>query len=122
MDNNSSFYLLIKCGYEGIEQLIMPSNEPMVLINEINRIRSQINVIKEKKIQLAKENNIDINDIYKVDEFWGDLYVDGTITNEEFDLSDEDPKSFCIQKWNGNNFNCCCKELNVNVDDSVWLM
>jgi hypothetical protein len=116
MENNC--YLLIQCGYEGIERLIMPSNKPSVLINEINKLRNQIKIVLEKKEKILKENNI--IDEWKGDEYWGDLYVNETITSEEYELSNMEPKSLCIQKYDGKCFKCCCRELKVNIDDETY--
>ena len=119
MITNNDYYLLIEWGYEGIERLVMPSNEPSILVNEINKIRNQIKIVLKKKENFAAENNIVDN--YAKDELWGDLYVNEKITQEEYDLADMNPKSLCIMKWDGQNFKCCCKELCVNIDNEVWL-
>jgi hypothetical protein len=112
-------YLLIKCGYEGIEQLVMPSNEPDVLVKKINDIRNKIITAKEHRKRVNAAAGQDENTVVDA---WGDLYVAQKITEEEWDLGLEEPRAYCIQKWDGVCFNCCCKELKVNIDDTTWWM
>jgi hypothetical protein len=112
-------YLLIKCGYEGIEQLIMPSYEPNTLIDKINDIRNKIMTAKEHRKRVNTEAGQDENTVVDA---WGDMYVAEEITGDEWDLGLEEPEAYCIQKWDGVCFNCCCRELNVNMNDKTWLM
>lgn len=77
-------YLIIQCGYEGIEKLVHLTDDADAAVKKINKLRA------------AKQ--------YKRDT-WKNV----------------NPDSYCVQKWDGKEFKCCCKELGVS-PSKPWMM
>jgi len=111
-------YLLIRYGYEGIEEIIMPASKPLILVNKINDIRNKIKEFTKRRKELQKTNETP----YGEENIWDQMYQDDKITPEEWELSYANEKFYCIQKWDSKEFKCCCKELNVNIDNNIILV
>ena len=109
-----NLYLLIKCDYEGIEKIIFPSDDPNKIINELKSIRSKITLAKERRNKLS-------DDEHKHHEMWSNLAENNEIDWETYYIGEYDKEEqYCILKWDGNEFKCYCKELNVNLSDEIW--
>lgn len=88
-------YLVIKTGYEGIEDLYWLTSDSNEAIRKM----------KELQIKEVKEL-IDMADVFENEE--------GATIEEITDEMIQHTKDFiCIQKWDGNKFYCACSELGV---------
>lgn len=113
-------YVVIKCGYEGIEGLIYSTlnadeatEKVKTLRDEILRAKSRMNKIIE---EFGNEEDEDYNTHYDR------MQLAGEISYEEYSMAKYDkPDAFCAQKWDGKSFGCACKELGCEPDE-VWLM
>lgn len=118
-------YLIIEDGYEGIGRLIFPTSDKSEAISKIIAIRKQILELQKRRIEVLERAGKDEKGEYLEDEFFQNAWdrlsfkkEDGTreITGEEWRMGAHgDPSAYCIQKWDGAKFECCCKELNVEL-------
>jgi len=91
-------YLVIRTGYEGIEELNWLTSDPMEAIKKAKLL--QMVCVKEL-VDLAY-NPADFED--------DDTYLD-KLTDEKI----QHTKDFvCVQKWTGEKFVCACAELGIN--------
>ena len=110
-------FLIIKCGYEGIEDLCYLTNDSKDVIYKILSLRKDIQDNRDK----VKDFDIDLDgDEWEVKEKISELYVDEKISYEVYSSFSDNPDQYCVQKWNGKEFNCCCKELGVEASET-WL-
>ena len=112
-------FLIIKCGYEGIENLCHLTDDPKDAKNKILSLRKDIT----DKQNEVKDLGIDIDldgDYWELSEKVANLYVDEKISREVYQSFSDNPDQYCVQKWNGKEFECCCKELGVEASET-WL-
>ena len=110
-------YLIIKCGYEGIEKLSYLTDNPEDAKKKILSIRKDI----QDNCDKVKDLGIDIDgDYWELSEKVGKLYIDEKISQEIYASFSDNPDQYCVQKWNGKDFECCCKELGVESSET-WL-
>jgi len=113
-------YLIIKCGYEGIDRLVYLTSYPSDAIEKINLLRKKVLDAIEKKNKIFAERGEEVDENF--DDIYDRMLSDGEIEWEEYNLGKyEDPDSYCIQKWDGESFKCVCDELKVSPSKS-WLM
>jgi len=120
------FYLVIECGYEGIEKLIFPTTDPQEAANKVKEIRQEIAELQaqraellEKKPQLPPEEQIEKEDF---EDAWDKLLYDEGITQDQWEKGRfGKPDAYCVQKWDGKEFKCCCPELGVEPSEK-WYM
>lgn len=79
MEKDKVYYLLIKTGYEGIDDIIYLSDNAKE--------------ITKKRIEIIRKRY--------------DVFARESYTEECF------AEFFCVQKWDGKEFKCCCAELGV---------
>lgn len=101
-------YLLIETGYEGIERLCYVTKSPKIAI--VQKKKFQEEAIK-KKI----ERNKDANKYWKKE--GKRMFLEPETLTEEQKQSIRN--FFCIQKWNGKDFECACKELKVEPSEMM---
>ena len=116
VNTKNEAYLLIQCGYEGIEGLLHLSESKEEVISKINELRAEIKRVNYKIAELTKE--FDVENIRELE--IEDLVKAGKITWEESHLSYTEADSYCIMKWDGKEFKCVCSELGVSPEQS-WL-
>ena len=110
-------FLIIKCGHEGIEKLCYLTINPKDVKDKILSLRKDIQDNRDK----VKEFDIDPDcDEWEVKEKIGELYVNEKISQEVYTSFYDNPDQYCVQKWNGKEFECCCKELGVEASET-WL-
>ena len=110
-------FLIIKCGHEGIEKLCYLTNDPKDVKGKILSLRKDIQDSRDK----LKDFGIDIDgDYFEISEQIAKLYIDGKINQKIYDSFSDNPDQYCVQKWNGKEFDCCCKELGVEASET-WL-
>lgn len=130
-------YLVIKCGYEGIEQLFFPTASAQEAVDKITDRRKKIVAARKRREEvLAKfppKEKVETSDDWGNE--WDKMFFDRkereksglpTITGEEHSMGTyDDPEAYCIQKWDNDKqeFKCVCKELNVEGGPSqTWWM
>lgn len=115
-------YLLIKCGYEGIDGLLFLTDDPELAKSKIVEFRQKVVDAKMKVINAAKANGITTDGIefrdvkYMLEEKIGMEQSCEFYSDELYDEEDQ----YCINVWNGEEFKCCCKELGVE-PKKMWL-
>ncbi len=114
-------YLVIKRGYEGIEELVYLTADKDDVINKINSLKDVINKAKLHKEQVIKDAGI-LNDEqlekyideHEYEDPWDELQKSNKIELKEYmDGKWENPDDYCVLLWDGNEFKCCCQELGV---------
>jgi hypothetical protein len=97
-------YLVIRTGYEGIEELNWLTSDPGEAINKAKLL--QIVCVKEL-----------IDHAYKFDDDDSDEIIIEEISEKEI----QHAKDFvCIQKWTGDEFICACAELGISPSESMF--
>jgi hypothetical protein len=95
------YYLIIRHGYEGIQEIVYPTDNKDDVILKFNSILENIKIAREKYGNYESEDLID-------------MLLKKEITNKDIDYAKHNnPEDYCIYKWNGEKFGCACEELNV---------
>ena len=104
----SEIYIVIKCGYEGVESILRGftnSEDAVALIN----------------VERARYDNPSKDD----DEvgYYFYLQQDGVLEDKKDadNWLEREKRSYCIQRDSGEGFGCVCGELGVKLDDESWL-
>jgi hypothetical protein len=114
-------YLVIKCVYEGIEDLNYLTESKDDAIDKINSLKNDIIKAKLHKEQVLKDAGIltkeDLEKYkteHKYEDPWDELDTAEEITFDEYSKGKwGDPDDYCVRKWDGKEFKCCCQELGV---------
>ena len=115
-------FVIIKCGYEGIDGLIFASVKTDDTINKLKDLRQNILDAKLRYKLLVKENGLkNDDDDDDFDDNIDKLLKDDKLSFEDWQLITTNPDRYCIQKWDGTNFKCFCDELKMNPSEN-WLM
>ena len=115
-------FVIIQCGYEGIDKLVYATLNSTDAINKINELKQNILAAREHRKQVIAELGGDLNDSVNTDTDWDKLLYDNKITRQEYeDACCNDPDQYCIQKWDGETFKCVCQESNCPPSE-MWLM
>jgi len=93
----TDIYVVVKTGCEGIDKLCYATTDPKEALNAIEKLRK--NILEEKE-QRKKE-----------DMEFGYAKEERRQLDERFYDFRYDPDFYCIQKWDGKKFTCCCAEL-----------
>ena len=96
----SEIYVVVKTGCEGIDELCYATTDPKEAVRAIKKLRLQILKEKEKAKKRDAKNGRQLEE-------------------RLYDFT-YDPDFYCVQKWDGKKFNCCCKELGVSPSKSMW--
>lgn len=124
-------YLVIKCGYEGIDELVFPTLDATEAANKVLEIRKKIDELQKRRIEVLEKFGKDDKGEYLHDAHYQDAWDrmglpkgengTGEITSEEWDMGRHgEPDAYCVRKWDGNKFECVCKELNVEPSEN-WM-
>lgn len=87
-------YLLIQVGFEGIDAILYLSDNSDLILQK-----------REEAIEKEYEYH---NSLFK------DFDSSMLRTREEI------AERFCIQKWDGESFDCCCKELKIKISQPIF--
>ncbi len=117
---NKKLYVVIRCGYEGIESLVFGSLNGTEASNKVKSLRQDIlnAVAHRKKVldEFGREEDENFSDA------WDRMYYEGKISNKEHDNSKfMEPDAYCVMKFDGDKFSCACKELDCEPDKN-WAM
>ena len=113
-------FVVIKCGYEGIEGLIYATLNADDATQKVKTLRDEILSAKSRMNKINEEFGEDEDEDYTT--HYDRMQMNGEITEEEYSMAKYDkPDAFCVQKWDGKSFGCACKELGCEPDE-VWLM
>lgn len=114
-----SFFIIIQVGYEGIDGLLFPTTNPNEARDKIKQLRQEIvDALKHRDAVLAEFGSEEDEDFHDA---WERMYIDEKITYQEYHNSKYvKPDQYCIQKWDGENFTCCCKELGCEPTET-WI-
>lgn len=105
----NTHYLVIKCGHEGIEELTF-------LTDDSDKAKQKVLDLRQSIIDAKAER-----EKYTEDE-WDELHESGKIPFDTFMKGEYgNPNQYCAQKWTGEKFECCCKELDVSPSE-MWFM
>lgn len=112
-------YIVVKIGVEGIDDLGKAFHEEEDAIEYINKKRDVYRNAPPLE-DYNEEEDIDHELSYyyyllRSKKEWGD----GNTMAENY--IEREIRSFCIQMDDGSGFKCVCRELEVNVDDEMWL-
>ena len=103
----TEIYIVIQCGYEGIENLGRGFTDKDKAIAQINLERSKYDNPDKDDIEMSYY-------FYQLDEL--------NHTKEQMKKWVEGEKRrWCIQRDSGDGFSCVCKELGVSISDEMWL-
>ena len=85
-------YLIIETGFEGIEELCYLTDIPAKAVKRLRKIHQKIDDESERDPESWREQNNFIANLHRI----------------------QDKKDFyCIQRWNGQTFECACNELGI---------
>jgi hypothetical protein len=125
-------YLVIRCGYEGIDELVFPTLDAKEASEKVLEIRKKIVELQKRRIEVLERFGKCDDGQYKVDELFQDAWdrmglpqkEGGTreITSEEWYMGRyANPDAYCVRKWDGSKFECVCQELKVEPSEHwVW--
>lgn len=117
---NSEIFVVIRCGYEGIESLVYACVDEKYASEKVKSLRQDILDARNHREEVLKEFG-DQEDENLCDA-WDRMYFDKKISGKEHEDSKyREPDSYCVQKWDGKVFSCVCKELGCEPEKS-WLM
>jgi hypothetical protein len=113
-------FVVIQCGYEGIQGLIYASAEGSDASAKVKTLRAEIlNAIERMKKILAEHGEEEDEDF--------NTYYDRMLHKKEIEWEEYnnakycEPDAYCVQKWDGQKFSCACKELDCE-PEKAWLM
>jgi hypothetical protein len=118
-NTTSNIFVVIRCGYEGIEKLIYASADGKDASLMVKNLRQDIFNAREHRKKVFEEFGEGVDEEYN--DVWDKMYCDKKITEKEWNDSHTEPDSYCVQKWDGQNFSCACKELDCE-PENTWLM
>ncbi len=118
-------YIIIECGCEGIDHLLYATDSSDDVIKKINNIKSDILTAHEYKKNILdkykkSDSTLDLDDDDLCD-VWDKMYADGELNKNYYKNSKKNPDSYCVQKFDGERFDCACDELKCNPTQS-WIM
>lgn len=118
---DKELYILIQCGYEGIDTLVCPLYSAEEAIKKITEKREFVNQQIARRKEVAKRM-LDDEESWEDNEEWSEMMKREEITYDEWEAGLLiDPDAYCIYKWDGKRFSCVCDELKVN-PSKTWLM
>ena len=105
-----NIYVIIYCGYEGIESLEFASTSQEESVKKILELREH-----SKEMERARDK-------YSKDELKAmRMSEDRTIWEKYFELTlIKNPDRYCLQRFNGIKFDCVCKDCGVATEET-WL-
>lgn len=104
------FFVVIRCGHEGIENLVYASRDGKDASAKVLSMRSEILAAQARMAACGGE------DAY--DRMLHDKEIDFTeYTNATYN----NPDAICVQKWDGRGFSCACAELGCK-SGKPWFM
>lgn len=116
----AAVFVVILCGYEGIEGLIYASSEGSDASAKVKTLRTEIFNARERMKKILAENGEEDDENFN-------NYYDRMLQKKEIDWEEynnakyREPDAYCVQKWDGEKFSCVCKELDCEPNKS-WLM
>jgi hypothetical protein len=118
--DNPKTYIIIQCGYEGIEGLIYLTRDSTQAVAHINAIRGSIITAVDRRNKILEQHGAEKDEDYN--DHYDRMHYNYEISEEEYhNAKFRNPDSYCIQKWDGNKFSCVCKELGCETSKQ-WLM
>lgn len=115
----TEIFVVIECGYEGIENLSYATTDSKLAVERTKSLRAEILAAKEHKKKVLEEFGDEEDE--NCHDAWTRMYLSGELDHKEHDLEYKDPDSICLQKWDGNKFSCACTELGCPGEKS-WIM
>lgn len=113
-------FVVIQCGYEGIEGLIFASSSGDEAAEKVKALRDKILKAQERMNQIIAEHGSEEDEEYRT-------HYDRMFDREEIDWEEyndakyREPDAYCVQKWDGKKFSCVCEELGCK-PEKTWLM
>lgn len=113
-------FVVIQCGYEGIEGLIYASAEGSDASVKVKTLRAEILNARERMKKILAEHGEEEDKDFNT-------YYDRMLHKKEIEWEEynnakyREPDAYCVQKWDGQKFSCVCKELDCEPEKS-WLM
>ena len=104
----TDIYIVIKCGYEGVESILRGVTNSEDAVALINKERTRYD-------NPSKEDD--------EGEYYFYLQQDGILEDKK-DADkwlERQKRSYCIQRDSGEGFKCVCSELGVSISDEMWL-
>ena len=112
----SEIYVVVECGYEGIEKLLYASPDKEAAAKYVHDKRAKVLELRERrKGVLAAAGQSESEDLDE--DAWDKALFEKQITHEEWKMGKyTDPDAYCAQVYAGEKFECCCKEIGVAAD------
>ena len=113
-------FVVIQCGYEGIEELIYASAEGSDASAKVKTLRAEILNARERMKKILAEHGEEEDEDFNT-------YYDRMLHKKEIEWEEynnakyREPDAYCVQKWDGKKFSCVCKELDCE-PEKAWLM
>ena len=103
----SDIYIVIKCGFEGIEKILRGFTNPNDAINLIKKERERYNNPSKDDDEVSYYFYLQQDEVLE----------DKADADKWLEL---EKRSYCIQRDSGDGFECVCKELGVELNDEPW--
>lgn len=101
-------FLVIQQGYEGIQELIYASTNVDSCLTRLKFIKADISLQKKRLLEVGKEK-------------WQEMFDNEEISFKEFSAGKWlDSDDYCLQKFDGENFACCCNEFGIGPSKSKF--
>lgn len=113
-------FVVIQCGYEGIEGLVYASAEGSNASAKVKTLRAEILNARERMKKILAEHGEEEDEDFNT-------YYDRMLHKKEIEWEEynnakyREPDAYCVQKWDGQKFSCVCKELDCE-PEKVWFM
>lgn len=102
-------YVVIKCGYEEIDGLIYATTDGEKAAAKVKFLRADISAAKLEMDKVGEEK-------------WKEMYDNDELDYGKYSMAKfEKEDAYCMQKFDGQRFDCCCKEFGVEPSET-WLM
>lgn len=122
--SNDTTYIIIKASqvfassFEGIEKILHPTQSPEIAKTKLLEIRKEIKDLTEMCKKITQEGGTIIlgedEDFDNLEDAWDKMLSEKKISYKEWEIGRfGNPRQWCVQKWTGEEFVCCCKELGL---------
>lgn len=95
-------YIIVYVGYEGIEKIYSHEVMKEIAIRKVKEKRETIEEMNKKYPRDTENETL------------------GGLSPQEFSLWLKEPKRVCVMGIKDGEYECCCRELGVSIDDTIF--
>jgi len=103
----ADIYIVIKCGHEGVDNILRGFTDPDDAVELINKERARYDNPSKDDDKVSYYFYLQQDDVLE-DKKDADKWLE------------RQKRSYCIQRDSGNGFSCVCGELGVSAHDEPW--